>query len=247
MSVAIVQAIAAAEATAVASLAVTFGSATTGGNTFVACSAAFDADGVCPTPFTVTDSKSNSYTLARTQNFGVDGGNDACRLEQHYSAGGTAGASHEITSAPGDTVNMTLGIFELSGVDTTNPVADSGTGGTRSSGTAVSTGAVTPTQAGLGLAHMGYDSAAKTIALNWSGGNQELEIDENNDAQAQAIASKQFSAAGADTAAWTLNSAAQWGAQLVVYREAAVGGGGGKKRPGIRARGMLGNGTLLAA
>lgn len=224
MAVAVVQATSGIEAVGVTSLAATFVSSTTAGNTFVACAAVFDSDGVAPTPFTTTDSKSNTYANARNQAFGADTGNDGCQLEQDYNAGGTAGASHQITVTPGDTVNMTLGILELSGVDTANPIATSGTGGGRGSSTAPSTGSVTPTQAGLGLAQMGYDAGAKTITPNWTGANQELELDENNDAQDQSILSKQFSAAGADTAAWTLNASAQWGAQLVVYR-AATGGG----------------------
>jgi hypothetical protein len=222
MAVAVVQATAGLEGVGVTSLAATFVNPTTAGNTFVACAAVFDSDGVAPTPFSTADSKSNTYTKARNQAFGADAGNDACQLQQDYSAGGTAGSSHQITVTPGDTVNMTLGILELSGVDTTNPVATNGTGGTIGSGTAVATPTVTPTQAGLGLGQMGYDAGAKTITSNWTGANQELEIDENNDAQDQSLLSKQFTASGADAAAWTLSGSAAWGAQLVVYRPAGA-------------------------
>jgi hypothetical protein len=222
MAVAVVQSAAGLEAIGVTSLAATFTNPTVSGNTFVACSAVFDSDAVAPTGFTVTDSKSNAYSSARSQPFGADAGNDGSCIEQHYNAGGTGGSSHQITVTPGDTVNMTVGILELSGVDTANPIATSGTGGGIGSSAAPSTGSVTPTQAGLGLAQMGYDAGPKTIAPNWTGANQELEIDENNDAQDQSVLSKQFTASGADTAAWTLNASAAWGAHLVVYRASAA-------------------------
>lgn len=222
MAIAVVQVTPSSEGIGVATLAVSFPNPTVAGNVFVAASAIFDPDGATPTPFTVTDSKSNSYTLARTQNFGTDVGNDECRLEQHYSVTGNAGAAHQITVDPGDTgLSMTIGIFELSGVNLVTPLNGTGNGGIANS-TTPSSGAMTPATNGLFIAQMGYASSAKTMTPNWTGAS-ELEIDENNDAQPQSILYKAASAASADTAAWTLNLTAQWGAQIVAYREALSG------------------------
>lgn len=220
MAVAVVQTAPSTEAVGVTSLAVTFGSPTTAGNRVVACSAIFDTDGVAPTGVTAADSQTNTYSSAREQAFGGDAGNDGTILAQNYSAAIVGGAAHQVTVTPGDTVNMTVGILELSGVDVANPLTGTATGG-RNSSTTPSAGPMTPAQNGLFIAQMGYDSGPKTITPNWTGAT-EFKIDENNDAQDQSILYKAATAAAADTAAWTLNALAQWGAQIVAYREAAT-------------------------
>ena len=221
MAAAFVQATASTEGSSVTTLATTYGNSTVSGNLAVISACCFDSDGVAPTSFSISDSFTNSYSLARGQSFGVDASNDGVRLEQHYSANITGGASHEVTVSFGDTVFCTVGLLEFSGVATTTP--SDGVNSGRAVSSTPSSGSVTPGSNGIFCGAMSYDNVNLTMALNWTGGTQRLEIDENNDASAQNIATKAATAASADTAAWTLSASNEWAAMLCSYKEAAGG------------------------
>lgn len=219
MAVAFVQAKASTEGSSVTSLATTFDSSTTSGNLIHVQTAVYDTDATPPTNFSVTDSKSNTYsnTGAPAVTFSTE-----ARIEAKYAANITGGASHQVTVSPGDTVYMTVGLIELSGAATSSP-AD-GQNSNSGTGTAVSSGNVTPTTNGMFVAGMSYDGSSTTIAVNWTSGTQRLEIDENNDACAQNIATKAATASTLDNAGWTLGTSTPWAATIIAYKEAGAAG-----------------------
>lgn len=216
MSVAIAQKKASTTGSNVSSLAVTFNSSTTTGNLIVVSSGCWDSDATAPTNFTVTDSKSNAYTQVQGQGF--SGAGPQMRLEQHYAKNVTGGASHQVTVTPGDSVFMTIGIFELSGADTAAPL-DSSAKATGAS-TTPSVG-VTPGADGLMIAAMSNNGAVMNPDGAWT---EELEIDQSFSAFPQNILSRAATNGAADSADWTLNATQPWGAIVGNYKAAGAGG-----------------------
>lgn len=221
MAVAFVQAKASTEGLNVASLATTFDSDTTNANLIHVSTAIWDSDSTPPTGYTISDNKSNTYNSCNVgQTLGDAGTGGIGRLEAHRAENISGGASHEVTSSPGDTVFMTVGLIELSGAATSGALGNVNSG--IGEGTAVASGSVNPDRDGLFVGAMQYDRSTSTTMSPALGLTQRLEIDENFEAAPHNIVTAPATSGNSLTAEWTLGGSGDWAAYLVHYREPAA-------------------------
>lgn len=165
----------------------------------------------------ITDDKSNAYT-EHLQDTVSSGAGSFGEFVLSSNNGGTRGLSHEVICTTNVNI-VTVGGLEFDGVEA-SPTVDVGTlaSGT---GTAASC-SVTPTGgAALVVGIMAYDGSGTTFAVN--AGTLGLEVDENNDRQANGT-NYIVNATGATTTSWTIALSRAWAARSVAWTEVAAGG-----------------------
>lgn len=212
---ALVQSKASAEVINATTVAATFDSSVTAGNLIVGVCAGWKAGGT--TLSGIADNKGNgAYTVQEN-----DLWDSEVRHGQGYKANvATGGTTFTVTATFATSVNGTLGILEYSGIETTPTVSSASNSGT---GTAVTAGTVNPAAASTIVAGMIYNTGGPvTIAENHASYTQRLEIDENNDAQAQNIADRNATT-GSQACTWSASGSVAWGAHSVAYSETSTG------------------------
>lgn len=151
---------------AVTSLATTFTSATTTGNTILVVISDYND---AHTPSTVTDNKGNTYN----HDLNYQGSGTGPGSVHVYSASNiTGGASHAVTvSTGGGAWYFVVTIIELSGVQTTTPLDQQSVAQTPVTGSNYSSPSVTTTSANeylLGISHMRNVSTTPTQSGTWT-------------------------------------------------------------------------------
>lgn len=197
-------------------------SATSGSRTSAAGSLVVAAGGAWAsggTTIALSSSLAGTYTEAREVAVTAD-----ASYALAYNIGGTRGASHTLTNTIGTTSGVTVSGAEFDSVHASAEV----TVGSTASGTSTAPSCSVTVPAGGNatvVAVMAYDGASTTIAV--SNGTEATEADENNDAQAHAMAYKVSQSAGVVTIAWTLGASRAWSCYAVAFSDP----GGGSNQP----------------
>ena len=224
MAYSIVQTKASGEVSNASSIAVQFDDTTIAGNHFIATTVVWDGDGTAPSSHTMSDTYTNTWGAAdRSQAFGLDSGNNEAILSVYRSVTGLEGETHEITCTFGDSgLSSTMGIYEVSGLNTDAPAVNSAANNAENSAS-VNSGSVTPNAAGFFLGVMSYEGGPATITPDTGNSWIELlEIDENNDTQVSASEYQDAAEGVGKAATWTISSNLCWCAVLVAYEEVSV-------------------------
>lgn len=166
----------------------------------------------------ITDDKSNTYTELFEVSASA-GGSSFGRGVLSYNLAGTRGTSHEVIVTLSENTGSAIGGLEFDGVDSFD------TSGTEADGSSTAPSCtVTPsTGTALVVGLMIYDGSGTTFAANV--GTLGLEVDENNDRQANGTLYRVAQASGgASTTSWTLAASRTWAARSAAFTETAAGG-----------------------
>lgn len=186
------------------------GSATTTGNRLIALATSYPGDPVAEPTF--SDNGSHTWT---NLGYSPESGSPSrfCSL-LGYTNQITGRSDHEVTITAPATTYFVLGVFEVSGVDSSSPVADSdvGVGG----GTSCSVNTLTLSGGtDLVLAVVSSDVGG-TWTVTWSGATQEYTATTDD-------AERKLSSAATESPTWTKSESSNWVASGAAFRPAAAG------------------------
>lgn len=189
-----------------------FPSNVTAGNLLIAVQTHFNNLGAAIT--TPTDTLAHTYVAVDTQ-VSVDSNT---QLRMYYVENCSGGANTVTFDIEGvNTGDITVNIFEFSGVATTSALLDGQNAGP-STGTAVSTGNVTPSEDNcLLIAAMSHNGADTSITEEWT------LLQENEGGSANMPLATQYkvqTTATTEDGDWTLGASRTWGTQLGVFKSA---------------------------
>lgn len=219
MAIALVAHVAAQDKDAVTSSAVD----TTGATILVVGLSRYQAGGAV----TITDSKGNTYTALTAQ-----ASSNVAYSRIYYCPNPTVGSGHTFTGT-GSESYFTIAAAAFSGVTTTSPFDVENGAVSPSSGAApvISTGSVTPTNAGsLAAAVVAICDNGTTASVDSSYSISDQMVWVNNTAEGVALAWKEISAAS--NPQFTISGGVtDSSAVIAVFKPGAGGGGGGSTSP----------------
>jgi hypothetical protein len=166
-----------------------------------------------PNTYTVTDTRSNSYNLATSQEFA---GDTNLKVFIYWAICASSGAC-TVTITPNTSGFISFGLHEYSGVAASSPLDQ--VNSNQGTGTAVSSGAVTTTQADELLFAAMTSMAGSQVAITPDGDyTQRLEFENGATEIHLNTQDRTVSATLTDTANWTLGSSLGWAAAVATFK-----------------------------
>ena len=190
---------------------VTYSSATTSGDLLTVC-----ISGYGPATFTITDTYSNTWVLAKRV---VNG---SLSSEIWYAQNCTGGSSHQVTVTPSAAAYITVALSEFSGVAASGALDQTGSG--TGTSTSPSSGNVTTAIAGeLYIGHMmPLSNPTITDESGWNNRFTVAGSASSNGFSEETQGDTSTIAAGTYAATYTLSSSQSWGAVIATFLPAST-------------------------
>lgn len=186
------------------------GSATTTGNRLVAVAHVYQASGSIASQATFSDNGTHSWT---TTAYAIEsGGSPRFSSQFGYSAEITGRTDHEVTITAPASSYFALGVFEVSGIDSSSPVSDSDTG--QGGGTSLALTAALTLSGGTDLVLATAQHDIGTLSNTWTSSTTEWT------ASTDFCMSKSSSAAS-ESPTWSSTNTANWCASGVAFKPSA--------------------------